>query len=1080
MTLALRHRLLTTTLLVGAGMAATPVIAQTVAPTDGSPTSTANPTGPSEAQPVPSVAATGKPVEQAADIVVTGSRIASPNLTSSAPITVVSSQDIKLSGTTKVEDLLNSLPSVGASQNSTQSNGSDGTATVDLRSLGAKRTLVLINGRRLMPGDPNTGGAADLNVLPSSLIKRVEVLTGGASSTYGADAVAGVVNFIMDTNFTGIRFDGQYSTYQHRNSNPVVSSLNGQPVRVDDLLLARTNAGVPGFGFPKHSVTDGGTFDGTVSIGAGFNDNRGHAVVYFGYRKTKPVVQANRDYSVCQIQANDPGAFTPSAPLRCGGSATSFPGNALFFTGGTSSTIGSFGPGTITPGAANRYNFAPANYFQRPDERYTAGLFANYEINSAIKPYLEFMFMDDRSVAQIGAGGDFGDTNTINCDNPLLSAQQRTTICNSGNLINGFLGAFPLAAGAGYNPNPGAAPINFFDPLGQQYNQAYLQILRRNVEGGPRITDLHHTNFRGVLGTRGDLGKSWSYDAYYQYGRTSLESTQTGNFSVSRLRRALNVTRDTRAGSATLGQPICRSLLDGSDPNCVPLDLFTGAGISAAAQTYLATPSLLIGSTSEQVASANITGRLGDYGFKSPWAESGIDINIGAEYRREALELRPDAGLIAADIAGNGAPTLPINGSYNVKEIFGEVAIPLVQNGFFYDLSLSGGYRHSSYKISNGGSFKTNTYKLAAEFAPVRDIRFRGAYNRAVRAPNIQELFATQFVGLDGGTDPCAGHAITATEFGCIAQGLRVGQTTPTNPAAQYNGLLGGLPTLTPEVASTKTFGVVLQPSFIPRFALTVDYFDIKVKKAIQSFGADAILAQCGTGSTSATVTDPSCALIHRNPAGSLWLSSDGFVRDLPQNIGSLRTTGYEFNGSYSQPMPWQLGNLSASFVGTLLKKYRTDNGLTSVYDCVGYYGQTCSGASIASSAPLPKWRHKLRLTLQTPVGIGISGQWRHLSSVKEDFLNPISPPGGLGYSNLSTFKAQNYFDLAMTYTLGNHFNFRVGVNNIFDRNPPLTNNGSSQQGQSPCPTGPCNGNTYPGTYDALGRLLYAGVTLNF
>ena len=1072
-----RQRLLATTLLVSASMVAAPAMAQTATPADGAPTSTATPTGPIEAQPTPSISAAGKPVDQAQDIVVTGSRIAQPNLTSSAPITTVTSQDIKLSGTTKVEDLLNSLPSVGASQNSTQSNGSDGTATVDLRALGAKRTLVLINGRRLMPGDPNTGGAADLNVLPSSLIKRVEVLTGGASSTYGADAVSGVVNFIMDTNFTGIRFDGQYNLFQHKNNNPKVGSAG---VTVGSLLDARAATGALGFGYPKGSVADGGTFDGTVSIGTGFDDNRGHAVVYFGYRKARPVLQSNRDYSACTLQTNDGGGFSPGAPLRCGGSATSFPGNALYFTGGTSSTIGSFGPGTLTTGAANRYNFAPTNYFQRPDERYTAGLFANYEINSAIKPYLEFMFMDDRSVSQIAPGGDFGDTNTVNCDNPLLSAQQRTTICNSGNLLNGFLGNFPLAAGAGFNPNPGNAPINFFDPLGQQYNQAYLQILRRNVEGGTRNADLHHTNFRGVLGSRGDLGKSWSYDAYYQYGHTSLDSTQTGNFSIARLRRALNVTTDPRTGSATFGQPICRSLLDGSDSNCVPLDIFSGAGISPAAQAYLSQPSLLLGSTSEQVASANVTGHLADYGFKSPLAENGVDINVGVEYRKESLNLRPDAGLVAGDIAGNGAPTLPISGSYNVKEIFGEIAIPLIQNGFVYDFSLTGGYRHSSYKISNGGAFKTNTYKLAAEFAPVKDIRFRGAYNRAVRAPNIQELFATQFVGLDGGTDPCAGHAIAANEFGCIAQGLRVGQTTPTNPAAQYNGLLGGTPNLQPEVAQTKTFGVVLQPRFIPRFAVTVDYFDIKVKKAIQSFGADAILAQCLAGSTSATVTDPSCALVQRNPAGSLWLSSDGFVRDLPQNIGSLQTTGYEFNASYSQPMPWHLGSLSGSFVGTLLKKYRTDNGLTSPYDCVGYYGQTCSGASIASSAPLPKWRHKLRLTLQMPDGIGISGQWRHLSSVTTDFFNPVSPPGGNGYTELGTLKAQNYFDLATTFTFGDHFNFRLGVNNLFDRNPPLTNSGSSQQGQSPCPTGPCNGNTYPGTYDALGRMLYAGVTLNF
>src|SRR5256885_11955624 len=225
-----RQRLLASTLLIGVAALATPAHAQDMSPatpppptppTDATPTTVqANPSGPLAAQPVPSRNAQGAPVAAAQDIVVTGTRIPQPNLTSAAPVTVVTSQDVKLTGTTRVEDLLNQLPSVGASQASGVSNGATGTAEVDLRYLGSKRTLSLVNGRRLTPGDPNsTTQAADLNLIPASLIKRVEVLTGGASSVYGADAVAGVVNFILDTNFTGIRFDGQYSFYQHANKN---------------------------------------------------------------------------------------------------------------------------------------------------------------------------------------------------------------------------------------------------------------------------------------------------------------------------------------------------------------------------------------------------------------------------------------------------------------------------------------------------------------------------------------------------------------------------------------------------------------------------------------------------------------------------------------------------------------------------------------------------------------------------------------------------------------------------------------------------------------------------------------------
>ena len=198
---------------------------------------------------------------------------------------------------------------------------------------------------------------------------------------------------------------------------------------------------------------------------------------------------------------------------------------------------------------AHLYNFAPLNYFQRPDERYIGGVFADYEISSAIKPYLEFMFMDDHTKAQIAPSGDFGNTFTVNCDNPLIGGSpfgtvpgsQYATLCGPGslNLINGFVGNFPLAVGAPYNPNPGAAPIDFFDARGNTYQNAYFQLLRRNTEGGPRIADLTHTSYRGVLGSKGDLGKVWSYDAFYQYGRTNYSLVYKNEFSASRLARAL-------------------------------------------------------------------------------------------------------------------------------------------------------------------------------------------------------------------------------------------------------------------------------------------------------------------------------------------------------------------------------------------------------------------------------------------------------------------------------------------------------------------------------------------------------------
>ncbi|TCM19441.1 TonB-dependent receptor-like protein [Novosphingobium sp. PhB165] len=883
--------------------------------------------------------------EANAPIVVTGSRIASPNQTSIAPITTVTAQDFQLSGTTRAEDLLNSLPQVTAGQSSNLSNGATGTATVDLRGLGPSRTLVLINGRRLMTGDPNsTTSAADLNFIPAALVKRVDVLTGGASATYGADAVAGVVNFQMDTDFEGFRVDANYGLYTHSNGNDLAQSLLNQ------------NAGNPDYTYPTGNNADGGQYDATVAFGTKFDDGRGHATAYVGYRRATPVLQGRRDYSSCSITASRTGV------LGCGGSPTANPGNVLIFDPSNlkSSTFGALGAGavgagTVAVGAPNLYNYAPLNHYQRPDERYTAGVFTDYEISNAIHPYMEFMFMDDRT----------------------------------------------------------------------------------------------------VIGSRGELDKAWSYDAYYQYGRTNYSQVYSNEFSASRLANALDVVTDPKTGLAA-----CRVTLTGQDPKCAPYDVFSG-NISQAALDYLSATGFMKGQTSQQVASATFTGLLGEYGIKSPLASDGVNVAIGAEYRRDSLELRTDEAFSTGDLTGQGAPTLDTDGSYKVSELFGEIEVPLIQDGFVQSLSFNGGYRYSHYSISNGRTFNTNTYKLGLELAPISDIRLRAGYNRAVRVPNIQELFSPQIIALDGTTDPCAGEDTVSAA--CAAQGVSGG--TSLNPASQYNGLIGGNPDLNPEKSTTKTLGVVLAPHWIPGLTGSVDWFDIKVKDAIQQFGADAILAACEDSDGTADA----CSLIHRNPAGSLWLSSDGYVEDIYHNVGSVKTRGFEFNGNYTTEIGGA-GRLSLNFVGTYLNHYTVDNGLTADYNCAGYYGPTCG-------TPLPKWRHKFRTSFNMANGLGLSVQWRHLSGVTTEFANPSSTlqdSRPQQQNSLDTkIKSQDYFDLTLTAALGDHLTWRLGATNLFDKDPPLVTSIG-------CASTVCSGNTYPGTYDALGRYVFTGITMNF
>jgi outer membrane receptor protein involved in Fe transport len=494
---------------------------------------------------------------------------------------------------------------------------------------------------------------------------------------------------------------------------------------------------------------------------------------------------------------------------------------------------------------------------------------------------------------------------------------------------------------------------------------------------------------------------------------------------------------------------------------------------------------LITGQTSENIAHFDVTGALGEMGFRTPWAEDGVGVNAGIEYRREALELNPDALFQAGDLTGQGAPTLPVDGFFRVWEVFAETQIPIVQHSFIDEFTIGAGYRKSWYTTHDkqtgfGRKYDTDTYKISAELAPIRDVRFRASYNRAVRAPNVAELFAPQFVGLDGTKDPCAGHPIQADEFGCIYSGLDAGTGTPANPAGQYNGFLGGVPTLNPETAKTFTVGAVLQPRFMPRFALTLDYWNINLKNAIQGYGADAIITACVNQST-ATFESPACALIQRDAAGSIWLTSQGFVVDVPNNNGQIKTDGWDVGASWSHRMGG-LGNLSLSLNGTYLHKYKVDNGLTEAYDCAGLFGPVCSGAAIASASPMPQWRHKARATLDLPFGLGISAQWRMVGKVDAETLEDNETLNGeFNFEPTLHVPAQHYFDLAATYTLLDRVNLRAGVNNILDNDPPrITTGGSIREGSNLCPTASCSNNTYPGTWDPLGRLFWVRASIDF
>lgn len=723
------------------------------------------------------------------EVVVTGSRIAQPNLTTTSPVTQVTSEDVKLQGVTRIEDLVASLPQAFASQNSTNSNSSTGVANVSLRNLESKRTLVLIDGRRLSYGDP-TNSAGDLNEVPTSMVERVEVLTGGASAVYGSDAVAGVVNFIMKKDFEGVELSGQYGFYSHKNdfTGPGVIPLR-------QVIANRAATNPAAFALPPNTVNLGYSREASLLVGVGTEDGRGNMTAYATYRRNDAILQRDYDYSACTLGATVAGSFT------CGGSGTSFPGRFTDFGGGTgyNLTIDRASTNTFTNfvNARDQYNFGPLNYYQRPDTRYAMGVMGHFELNEHADVYAQFMYSDNRTLGQIAPSGDFFNTTTINCGNPYLAAARVPTSNANPALI-------PLSTRVGCTPAQIAADAAAVTP--DPANTAIMYIGRRNVEGGGRGYDFHNASQRVVTGVRGAISEGWTYDVSTQFSRKTHNEIRTNDFSVRRLTRALDVV-------SVAGVPTCRSVVNRSDTTCVPYNVFSLGAVTPAALAYVQVPTLQNGVIDQNVVNATVTGDLEQYGWKFPTATHGVQFAVGAEYRRDKMDYQVDDNTASADATGTSGAVLPLSGAIDVKELFMEGRIPLVQDHKgAQQLGIDVAYRFSDY----GNSLSTNTYKLGADWAPVEDVRFRASFQRAIRAANIVELFTAQGFNLfDLPGDPCglAAPNPNATRAKCIASGVPAAvydDATPggrrsnlDSPAGQYQFLQGGNPNVKPEESDT-------------------------------------------------------------------------------------------------------------------------------------------------------------------------------------------------------------------------------------------------------------------------------------
>ncbi len=934
------------------------------------------------------------------DVVITGSRLRTLNDVSISPVQSISANDIAAVGLSRVEDILNQMPSVFAGQNANVSNGADGTASVDLRGLGPSRTLVLVNGRRLGPGSTDGRNYSDIDQVPAALIQRVDVLTGGASSVYGADAVAGVVNFVLNNHFEGVQFDANYGTFMHKQSNNGIASIVKE-------------AGDP---LPSSNVTAGGQKDLSFIAGANFADGKGNATVYATYNTAAAVLQSKYDYSSCTLNAASGGAKP-----YCGGSITNKGGTFLGYYGSSYffKTVDQQSGLVRDFGGNDYYNYGPLNYQQRPNQRWTAGAFLNYDINSHVNVYSEFMYMRNSTVAQVAPSGAFGLPVTLNCaTNPFLqSATWQNSICSS-DVRNGQ-----------------AVPGDNVD----------LLLFRRNVEGGNRNTDFLNNSVRFLLGAKGSINDAWNYDVSAQESLVDTRNIDSNYLSNTRMTLALDVV-------GTVDSPVCAS-----GAGCVPWNVFVPGGVTAAALKYLSVPLQQSGNVTEQIVSASLTGDLSKYGWQFPLAAHGVQANFGAEYRNEHMSYSPDleSQTLAPDgsgpdAAGYGAPAVPLTGGFHVAEVFTEWSLPIAENQrFAQSLSAEVGYRYSSYTTG----FNTNTYKLGLEWSPIKDVRWRAGYQRAVRAPSIGDLYTSQVIALDGSSDPCAVDTPPAT----CPPNVR------PNPAGQYQGLVGGNPDLKPETADTYTVGLQFMPHQIESLKLGVDYFDIKIKNVIGAIGSNVILNQCYVQGN-----QDFCSLVHRSPTGSLWTDPAAYVSDLAVNSGTSATAGVDFTGSYRLKMD-RWGTLGFQVNATHLAKLEGQPYTGSAsYNCAGYFGNTCGTSN-------PKWRSVVNTTWTTPWhGVDVNLRWRFFGSAAYDNTssNPLMSgdytPGY--YTNIGSY---SYLDLSSAFSVASGVTMRLGMNNLTDKNPPivLTGNGCTPS---------CNGNTFPGAYDSLGRYVYAHMTVQF
>jgi iron complex outermembrane recepter protein len=971
------------------------------------------------------------------EVMVTGSRIARDGFDASTPVTVLNAEEIKLSGNVNIEDVLTESPQFVGSTNggATANTVPGGTADVNLRGFGPSRNLVLVNGRRFAIYGPEQ--VTDLNTIPTALIQRTEIVTGGSSAVYGSDAITGVVNFIMREDFEGVEASAQTS----------FDSPTQTPIYNVDLTAGRNFGDGRGNAVVSFNYLDRGSITrGERGDWAFFSLSDGCVTPESASNRNPGVPVAVPNGSTCRAAGGVPGLIAGGSgdipngrftgvPLP--GSSASNPAlndalaaaglSGMGSRGFTFDDTGLQARPALTP--QDDYNLGPDNYLQVPQERWMINAFSHYDFLPKATGYLELHFSNnqvDQQLAPTNISGPF----LVDIDNPYLSGEMQevlhqldlretapsTVVTGTTSLVN--------------NPNDGRALLN---------------VGRRLVEVGQRRNVADRDVWRGALGFRGDLGdvsdrflRKLNYDAYYSYARTEETSQQSGNVSRSRFQAAL-----LSQGSA--------------DP---VINIF-GPNISEDGVTAIAIGATNTTEAELQVAAANISGEA----FDVP--AGAVGFSFGAEWRYTSADFVPDEFLRSGDVVGFNAGQ-PTGGSVTAKEVFGELRVPLLSEmRFIQNLTANGAFRSSDYDLEGVGRVWTYLYGL--DWRLDRNLAFRGQFQRAIRAPNVSELFGGLRRSVDPATDPCSSRQPVAQRTDavrqtCIASGVPEGLVF--TPGVQSNDIIeaffGGNPNVGEETSDTYTFGTVITPEALPNLSVSLDYFDIDLKGAIAQLGGGLNNTLNLCFNVIQDINSEFCQAISRNPlTGEIGSPFTAQIRQA--NTGALETSGVDLNARYRFELDNSAIDVTTSWTWTNEFTLTPVEALPNIKnECVGAYGTTCG-------EPVPEYKGITRVNWSKgPLSLGI--RYRFLDGVTVDrYLLPTrqgtTAPALQDLTN-PKLAAQHYFDLSASYDFGDKLNVFGGARNLFDNDPPIV--GSAQ----------IRTNTWPATYDYNGREYFIGFTV--